>query len=411
MYLISTRLLGTLHNEKFQIKLNIVSYAIFIQRQLNLKRRNFVTTESRGCKMSDTRELVMLVDDNLANLMIAKEALSDAYTVITVPSASKMFELLVRYKPKLILLDVNMPEMNGYEAIKILKNLPEAKDIPVIFLTAMSDSKSELQGLNLGAIDYIIKPFSAPLLRKRVEVHILVETQKKALRDYNENLQHMVTVKTQTILKLQNKVLRAMAELVEGRDTLTGNHIERTQRCLEVLIFTMLKAGVYNKETANWDIGLLLQSSQLHDVGKIAIHDSILKKPGKLTEEEFEEMKKHVEYGLKFIEKLEEDEEDSLLLQYAKVFAYYHHEKWDGSGYPNGLSGTDIPLLGRLMSIVDVFEALVSERCYKSALSHQEAVKIIMQGKGTSFDPILADLFEQCSEQLSHACQSAKKKE
>ena len=352
--------------------------------------------------MSDTRELVMLVDDNLVNLVIGKEALSDAYTVISAPSASKMFELLERYTPKLILLDVDMPEMNGYEAIKILKNRPEMKNIPVIFLTAMSDFNNELQGLSLGAIDYIIKPFSAPLLKKRVEVHILVEAQKKALQDYNKNLQQMVAAKTQTILKLQNKVLQAMAELMEGRDTLTGNHVERTQCCLEVLISAMLEAGIYRKQTAGWDIALLLQSSQLHDVGKIAIRDSILKKPGKLTEEEFDEMKKHVAYGVKFIEKLEEDEneEDSLFLRYAKTFAGYHHEKWDGSGYPNKLAGADIPLLGRLMSIIDVYEALVSERCYKQAFDHQASVNIILQGKGTDFDPVLIDLFKQCSEQM-----------
>jgi len=350
--------------------------------------------------MGDTRELVMLVDDSLANLMIAKETLSDAYTVITVPSASKMFELLARYTPKLILMDVDMPEMNGYEAIKILKNHPEMKNIPVIFLTAMSDSCNELQGLSSGAIDYIIKPFSAPLLKKRVEVHILVEKQKKELQDYNKNLQQMVAAKTQTILKLQNKVLQAMAELMEGRDTFTGNHIERTQRCLEVLLTAMLETGIYREQTIGWDVGLLLQSSQLHDVGKIAIRDNILKKYGKLTAEEFEEMKKHVTYGVKFIEKLEEDEEDNLFLQYAKIFAYYHHEKWDGSGYPNNLAGTDIPLLGQLMSIVDVYEALVSERCYKPAFDHQTSVNIVLQGRGTYFDPVLTDLFEQCSEKL-----------
>jgi putative two-component system response regulator len=167
----------------------------------------------------------------------------------------------------------------------------------------------------------------------------------------------------------------------------------------------MHKAGIYREETLKWDIGLLLQSSQLHDVGKIAIRDSILKKPGKLTEEEFEEMKKHVAYGVRFIEKLEEDEEDSLFLQYAKTFAHFHHEKWDGSGYPNNLSGTDIPLLGRLMSIVDVYEALISKRCYKQAFDHQASVNIILQGKGTDFDPVLTDLFEQCSERLYHVCQ------
>ena len=282
----------------------------------------------------------------------------------------------------------------------MLKNNYKTKDIPVIFLTGMNDAASELYGLDLGAIDYIIKPFSSPLLRKRVETHIMVEKQRKKLQDYNENLQKMVVEKTQTILKLQNKVLRAMAELVEGRDTFTGDHIERTQVCLGVLISAMHEKGVYREETNGWDIGLLLQSSQLHDVGKIAIQDSILKKPGKLTLAEFEEMKKHVIYGVNFIEELEEDEEDSLFLKYAKIFAHYHHERWDGSGYPNKLSRMDIPLLGRLMAIVDVYEALISERCYKPALDHQAAVNIILQGRGTNFDPILVDIFEKCSEQL-----------
>jgi len=350
--------------------------------------------------VSDTSELVMLVDDSLASLTVGKKILSNVYKVIAIPSASKMFELLGRYRPELILLDINMPEMDGYEAIKILKNNPKMKDIPVIFLTGMRCLTSELEGLNLGAVDYITKPFSAPLLKKRIEVHMLAEKQKKILQDYNENLQHMVIDKTQTILKLQNKVLQAMAELVEGRDNVTGNHIERTQLYLEVLISAMLETNIYQNQTMGWDINLLLQSSQLHDVGKIAIHDNILKKPGKLTKEEFEEMKKHVIYGVHFIERIEENEEDSLFLQYAKIFAHYHHEKWDGSGYPNGLAGVDIPLLGRLMAIVDVYEALTSERCYKAAIDHQTAVNIILQGRGTDFDPVLIDLFEKCSKQL-----------
>jgi putative two-component system response regulator len=350
--------------------------------------------------MNNDRELVMVVDDNLTNLVLSKETLSDTYSVITAPSASKMFELLVRCTPSLILLDVNMPEMSGHEAIKILKNDPKTKNIPVIFLTSMNHSNDELHGLSLGAIDYITKPFSAPLLKKRIEVHVLVESQKKALREYNENLQKMVAEKTQTIFRLQNKVLQAMAELVEGRDNSTGGHVERTQICLGVLLSNLFATGIYREETKGWNIGLLLQSSLLHDVGKIAIHDNILKKPGKLTEEEFEEMKNHVTYGVNFIEKLEKNEEDSLFLHYAKIFIKYHHERWNGSGYPDSLKGADIPLLGRLMAIVDVYEAITSERCYKAAIEHKAAVSIILQGRGTDFDPTLIDLFEKCSEQL-----------
>jgi putative two-component system response regulator len=280
----------------------------------------------RRLEVKSARGLIMVVDDDLGNLVVSKEALSGTHSVITVPSASKMFELLKDYTPSMILLDINMPGMDGYEAIKILKTNQKLKNIPVIFLTAMNDSDNEIQGLDLGAIDYISKPFSVPLLRKRVEVQILLETQRQALLEYNGNLQKMVAEKTQTIFKLQNKVLQAMAELVEGRDALTGNHIERTQACLGVLLSSMAETGIYQEQTKEWNIELLLQSSLLHDVGKISIHDSILKKPGKLTKEDFEEMKKHVIYGVNFIEKLAKDEEDSMFLQYAIIFVNYHHE-------------------------------------------------------------------------------------
>ncbi|MDR2092259.1 MAG: response regulator [Azoarcus sp.] len=355
-------------------------------------------------RIADDRKLVMLVDDSLANLMVGKEALSSAYKVLTVPSAPKMFEMLNKYNPALILLDLDMPEVNGYDAIKVLKTNPATRDIPVVFLTAMNDDNSELMGLNLGAVDYITKPFSAALLKKRVELHLLLESQKKALQDYNNNLQEMVIRKTRTVFKLQNKVMQAMAEMVEGRDTVTGNHIERTQKCLRVLLSAAMELDCYRDQTHEWDMELLLQSSQLHDVGKIAISDSILKKPGKLTDEEFTEMKNHVVFGVNFIERLEEDDDDSLFLCHAKTFAKYHHEKWDGSGYPGGVAGTEIPLLGRLMAIVDVYEALTSTRPYKKAFDHKSSVEIIRQGKGTHFDPGLVELFEDCSERLHLLC-------
>jgi putative two-component system response regulator len=337
----------------------------------------------------------MLVDDNRTNLLAGKTALSDDYTVLTLPSAVKMLEALEWRKPELILLDVDMPEVNGFEAIKILKDRSETRDIPVIFLTAMSESSNELEGLRLGAVDYITKPFSPPLLRQRIMLHLLLENQKCELRNYNDNLQGMVEAKTKTILKLQNKILAAMAEMVEGRDGTTGDHIENTQKYLRSLLSAATNAGLWPEQSSQWDIELLAQSSQLHDVGKISISDSVLKKPGKLTKEEFAEMKQHVLLGVSFIERLEDDEEDSRFLQYAKTFAAFHHEKWDGSGYPHGLSGEDIPLLGRIMAIADVYDALTSERPYKKPFSHEEAVRIILEGEGTHFDPKLVRLFEE----------------
>jgi putative two-component system response regulator len=314
-----------------------------------------------------------------------------------------MLEELEWRRPAIILLDVDMPGMSGFEAIKILKERPEIRDIPVIFLTAMSESADELEGLQLGAVDYITKPFSPALLRQRIGLHLLLENQKHELQKYNNNLQTMVEIKTKTILKLQNKILTAMTEMVEGRDGVTGDHIANTQRYLKILLHTTIEAGLWSDQSSQWELDLLVQSSQLHDIGKIAIRDSILKKPGKLTAEEFTEMKQHVVIGVGFIERLEDDKEDSSFLRYAKVFAAFHHEKWDGSGYPYGLSGENIPLLGRMMAIADVYDALTSERPYKKAFSHDEAARIVIEGKGAHFDPGLVHLFEQTAERFRQA--------
>jgi putative two-component system response regulator len=352
--------------------------------------------------MENEKKLVILVDDNLANLKIGNNFLEEKYTVATAPSAAKMFSLLKNNVPAIILLDIDMPEMNGYEAIKILKSNPETKDIPVIFLTAKNESEDELEGLSLGAIDYITKPFNPALLLKRIEVHLLVEGQRKELQYFNENLQKMVEEKTESILDMQNALLKTMAELVECRDDITGGHIERTQRGIKIMLEEIMKHHVYREETKGWDVDLLLQSSQLHDVGKISIDDNILKKPGKLTDEEFNEMKKHASFGEQIIEKIETLAKESDFLNYAKIFAASHHEKWDGSGYPRKLKGTEIPLLGRIMAIADVYDALTSVRPYKKAFSHEDAVRIITEESGTQFDPALVNIFISAADRFKN---------
>lgn len=364
--------------------------------------------------MDEKREKILVVDDNITNLRIVKNALSSQYDVYTVLSAGKMFELLERITPAMILLDINMPVMNGYEAIKILKSRESLKDIPVIFLTGKNDTNSEIEGLSLGAIDYISKPILPALLCKRIEVHLTVERQKirleeqtkilekqqLELQDFNNNLQKMVEEKTRRVLKLQNTILRTVASLVESRDDVTGVHIEKTQQGLEILINALKDRHIYLEEIENWDIELLLQSSQLHDVGKIVISDQILRKPGRLTPEEFDVMKTHTTMGVKIIDKIAECASEDDFLKYARIMVGTHHEKWDGTGYPAGLKGENIPLAGRLMAIVDVYDALVSERHYKKALNHEEAVRIILEGKGTHFDPVLVDVFLDVAEQF-----------
>jgi putative two-component system response regulator len=350
--------------------------------------------------MENEKKLIILVDDNPANLRIGKNVLAEKYAVATSPSAEKMFSLLENNIPAMILLDVDMPEINGYEAIKILKSRPESKDIPVIFLTARTDSDDELEGLSLGAIDYITKPFQPPLLLKRIEVHLLVEEQRKELQYFNENLQKMVEEKTQNVIELQNALLKTIAELVECRDDITGGHIERTQRGISIMLEEIERRGIYKEETKGWDKKLLLQSCQLHDVGKISISDNILKKPGKLNDEEYNEMKKHASFGEQIIEKIEALAKESDFLDYAKIFAASHHEKWDGSGYPRGLKENEIPLLGRIMAIADVYDALTSVRPYKEAFSHDEAVRIITESSGTQFDPTLVEVFTSTADRF-----------
>jgi len=359
--------------------------------------------------MESEKKLVILVDDDPTNLRIGSIVLETQYDVATAPSAAKLFGLLVNNKPAIILLDIVMPDMNGYEAIKILKSNPQTKDIPVIFLTARSESDDELEGLSLGAVDYITKPFKPALLLKHIEIHLMLEAQRIALEKqaaaleyFNDNLQKMVEEKTKNVLNLQDAMLRTIAEMVEYRDNITGSHIERTQRGIKILLEAIQKHGFYSEETKDWEVDLLLRSSQLHDVGKISINDNILRKTEKLNDEEFEDMKRHTVIGEQIIDKISSLAKESDFLKYAKIFASSHHEKWDGTGYHRGLKEDEIPLLGRIMAIADVYDALVSDRSYKKAFSHEDAVKIILEERGKYFDPVLVDLFLEVSDDFKN---------
>ncbi|MCL2293345.1 MAG: response regulator [Spirochaetes bacterium] len=351
--------------------------------------------------MENKRKKIFMIDDDRTNLAIARGALVDKYIVLTITSGKKLFELLEKTIPDLILLDIEMPEMNGYEVIKILKNSENTAHIPVIFLTALIDPESEIKGLNLGAVDYVSKPFSQELLLKRVEMHLLLEAQKQEVKRYTGSLEGMLFEKTQAVFELKNAILKTVTELVESRDNVTGGHIERTQTYLRLLVNNLIKNNIYCEELSKWDVELFVMSSQLHDVGKISVKDSILMKPGKLTNDEFEEMKKHAAFGSEIIERIKGSTSETAFLEHAKILAGSHHEKWDGTGYPLGLKGEDIPLQGRLMALVDVYDALTNERPYKKAFSHEEAVRIILEGSGTHFDPLLCEVFAACESEFA----------
>ena len=332
------------------------------------------------------QKTIFVVDDNDTNLAMAKEALKEHYRVMTLPSAAKMFALIEKVKPDLILLDIAMPDMDGFEALLRLKNNALYADIPVIFLTGMTDATTEVRGFELGVIDFITKPFSAPVLMNHIKTHLNID---EMIRERTAQL-HEKTVKLQN---LQNGIVFVIADMVENRDRVTGGHVERTTTYIKIMANEMLTRRIYADELCSIDLDLFISSARLHDVGKITISDVILNKPAKLTDEEFEIMKTHAAEGERIIDQIISRTGDVEFLHNAKMFAGYHHERWDGKGYPHGVGATNIPLQGRIMAIVDVYDALVSARPYKKPFSHEEAVKIIMDNSGRQFDPQVADVF------------------
>jgi putative two-component system response regulator len=322
---------------------------------------------------------IFIVDDSDTNLSAAESVLEAQYRVMTVPSAEAMFKLLEKIRPELILLDIEMPKMNGLEALQRLKANYLYADIPVIFLTAMTDDAVEAYGFELGAIDFITKPFSAPVLLNRIKTHLNINT--------------LIHEKTTQLLKLQNGVVSVLADMIENRDQVTGHHIERTTTYIKILIDAMMERGLYVNEMRTWDMDVAVASARLHDIGKIAVSDTILNKPDKLTREEYEAIKVHTKEGERIIDQIVAQAGEEAFLHHAKLFAGYHHEHWDGLGYPHKLKEGNIPLQGRLMAIVDVYDALVSERPYKHAFTEAEAERIIMAEAGRHFDPFIAAIF------------------
>jgi putative two-component system response regulator len=353
--------------------------------------------------MATERSKIFIVDDNMTNLDMGRNMLKANYEVYPAISAAKLFELLENVMADLILLAVDMPDMNGYEAIKRLKNDGRYSDIPVIFLSAKNDPDSELAGFNLGAVDYVTKPFSGPLLLKRIQKELLIVQQtnellnnKAYLEGYNDQLTVEVIKKTEEIVALQNAVLTTVADLVEFRDKHTGGHIERTSLYLKALFDELVREDIYWEHISGWDKNTFLSSAQLHDVGKIGIPDHILNKPEKLSPEEFDIIKTHVLVGVDAVEKIMGHiQGNNAFLNHARAIVGTHHEKWDGSGYPMGLKGSNIPLEGRLMAIADVYDALVTERPYRIQLTAEEASNIIKEGAGVHFDPVLVDVFSK----------------
>jgi putative two-component system response regulator len=330
---------------------------------------------------------ILLVDDNTTNLQLLRETLDGfGYRLLVAKDGKTALNISQKTDPSLILLDIMMPEMDGYEVCKRLKADEKTRQIPVIFLTALSDEDDEAAGLSLGAVDYIAKPFNPELVRARVRVHL-------ELKRYRDHLERLVAERTKRLALVQAVTIESLATLAEYRDPETGGHIKRTQNYVKALAMHLRDHPRFRDDLDDETIELLYMSAPLHDVGKVGVPDHILLKPGRLTDDEFAEMKKHSIYGRDALHITEQKLGEDSFLRHAREIAYTHHEKWDGSGYPQGLQGDTIPISGRLMALADVYDALISKRVYKAPLSHEDAIRIIEEGKGVHFDPDIVDGF------------------
>ncbi len=338
---------------------------------------------------------VLVVDDTPENLTLMAALLKDLYKVKVANHGERGLKVALSDKPPdLILLDIMMPDIDGYEVCRRLKADARTRDIPVIFLTAKSETEDEQRGLELGAVDYITKPISPPIVLARVATQLALKASADFLRDKNEFLEQEVAKRTQEVSAIQDVTILAMASLAETRDSDTGNHIRRTQYYVKALAEALQSHPRFASYLTEHTINTLFKSAPLHDIGKVGIPDRILLKPGRFTPDEFEVMKTHTTLGRDAIAHAEEALGTKVeFLSMAKDIAFYHQEKWDGSGYPEGLVGEAIPVSARLMAVADVYDALISRRVYKEGMPHAAAVDIIRQGRGQHFDPDMVDTF------------------
>ncbi|MCW2278687.1 response regulator [Heliophilum fasciatum] len=343
----------------------------------------------------DEKKTILVVDDTPDNLALMSALLKDEYKVKVANSGEKALRIAGGEKmPDLILLDIMMPVMDGYEVCRRLKADERTKTIPVIFLTAKSNIDDEQKGLELGAVDYITKPISPPIVLARLRTHMQLKETTDILRDQNQILERKILKRTQEIQEIQDATILMMTSLAETRDNETGNHIQRTQYYVQALARRLQAHPRFRDVLTDGDIEMLFKCAPLHDIGKVGIPDRVLLKPGRLTEEEFTIIKTHAIIGRDAIEHAETQLGRKVaFLQSAKEIALHHHEKWDGTGYPDGLSGDSIPVFARIMAVADVYDALITRRIYKPAMMHHEAVAVITDGKGTHFDPDIVDAF------------------
>ena len=377
---------------------------------LPVPSQSAATAPSTTLTTTASRATILVIDDSPDSLALMSGLLKDIYRVKVATHGDMGLQVaLSAQPPDLILLDIMMPEVDGYEVCRQLKANPASYTIPVIFITATSDAADEQKGFALGAVDYITKPVSPPILLARVATHLALKASADFLRDKSDFLEQEVARRTQELSNAQDVTILAMTSLAETRDSDTGNHIRRTQHYVKALAQALVDHPRFKGQLSQLVINALFKSAPLHDIGKVGIPDRILLKPSSLSLEEFEIMKTHTTLGFEAIEQAEKTLGTPVpFLQMAKEIALSHQEKWDGSGYPQGLKGDAIPMSARLMAVADVYDALISQRVYKAALPHDRAVQIVFQGRGSHFDPDMVDAFIGIQDEFNAIAQRYK---
>ena len=344
--------------------------------------------------MNEEKPKILIVDDENFYIDLLLDLLKDDYkTVVAKDGEQALRRAASDTPPDLILLDVLMPGMDGHEVCRRLKMESSTQHIPIIFLTIKSEVKDELRGFELGAEDYITKPMSPPIVKARVRTHLALSQARHQLANQNHTLEQRVRESTEELNRTKDVAIYCMASLAETRHAETGKHILRTQRYIRLLAQKLKEHPRFSHYLDEVTIEMLYKTSPLHDIGKVGVPDRILLKPGELNADEWELMKHHAEFGHDALLRAEMELGTTDFLQLAREIAYTHHERWDGSGYPRGLRGDDIPICGRLMALADVYDALINRRVYKGPFNHEKSVEIIREASGSQFDPDVVEAF------------------
>ncbi|MCL2009383.1 MAG: response regulator [Synergistaceae bacterium] len=330
---------------------------------------------------------ILVVDDNITNLKQAQALLAGKYDIMLAKSGESALKICAQERPGMILLDVDMPGMDGFETIKNLKQDPALNQIPVIFLTADHSTETEIKALESGAVDFVTKPINKEILLHRLNLHL-------GLVDYHSSLENSVK-------ELEDNIVISFAELVDCKENNTGTHVLRTGSFVRLLAAELLARGKFTEELTEEILDMMARGAPFHDIGKIGVSDVLLQKPGPLTEEEYAEVKNHTITGSELLKTIYDRAPTQHYLKYASIIAEGHHEHYDGGGYPCGLSGDEIPLCCRIVSIANVYDACLTERVYRKARSHEEACAIIMEGRGTQFDPEIVDVFASIKDKFA----------